>query len=286
MHSVWSKIDGILVVNLDTCTERMDVFRERNSAVLPMEKVHRLSAVYGRSLSSFGKAPWFTERTQERAGYWGGAAGCALSHRNAIAHAQREGWKNVLILEDDVEIKDCADGFSLLEKAVDTISGPYMLYAGYSRPTPYGRKVGSCAEYGLWQTEGVLSTFGYLVSQELYDPLLAEMPTEDTVWEWLARHRAIDTFYRDRVANMSGVKIYCIQPDIIEHIDGDSCIGSVTRTDLYSRTQEPYSYCTLAGVLHVLSAPLRRLKLKLNSIRTYRRALHGGFPGFRKKRKK
>ena len=285
MHSVWEQIGGILVVNLDRCTERMVEFKRLNGDVLPEDKVHRLSAVYGRDLPTFGKAPWFTERTMERAGYWGGAAGCVLSHRNAIARAQQEGWRNVLILEDDVQVLGGEEGLSLLELALRELKGPYILYPGYSRPTPYGRKLRSCGEHGLWQIEGVLSTFGYSVSQELYEPLLAALPTDEGVWEWLSRYRAIDTFYRDIAANMPGVKIYCIQPDIIEHIDGESSIGSNTRTDMYSRTLEPLSYASAAGVLHRLSAPFRRMKIRLNSIRTHRRALRGGFPGYRKKKK-
>lgn len=285
MHKMWENIDGILVINLDSCTERMEQFRERNAGTLPMEKVHRISAVYGRELPTYGQSPWFTERTGERAKYWGGAAGCVLSHRKAIEKAHAEGWRNVLILEDDVAVGTDAHSCDLLARALGQMQGAYMLYMGYSRPTPYGRKVGEKAGVTLWHTEGVLSTFAYMVSQEMYARLLAALPTEDNVWDWLSRHRAIDTFYRDTAARMSGVQIFCIQPDFVEHIDGESSIGAVTRTDLYSREQLPHSYATPAGVLHLLTAPLRRLKIKLNSIRTHRRAVKGGFPGPRKRKK-
>lgn len=285
MHSVWDKIDGILVVNLDSCAERMVEFKRRHAEVLPMDKVHRLSAVYGRELPTYGKAPWFTERTGERAKYWGGAAGCVLSHRNAIARAQQEGWRHVLILEDDAQVLADSEGLELLEQALSALRGPYILYPGYSRPTPYGRKLRSCGRHGLWKIEGVLSTFGYIVSQDMYAPLLAALPTDEGIWDWMSRHRAIDTFYRDTAAHMPGVGIYCIQPDIIAHIDGESSIGSDTRTDRYSLTQEPLSYASLSGVLHGLAAPFRRLKIRLNGIRTHRRAVRGGFPGYRKKKK-
>lgn len=285
-HSAWDFVDGILVINLDSSPERMALFRQRNADVLPMEKVHRISAVYGRSLPTFGKEPWFTERTKERAGYWGGVAGCTLSHRRAIEYARAAGWRNVLILEDDVQVHSGADGLDLLERSLGELSGPYILYLGYSRPTPYGRRVLDVGRHALWCTEGVLSTFAYLVSRELYDTLLAGMPTEENVWEWHACNRAVDTFYRDRIARTSGVKIYVIQPDLVDHIDGQSDVGSDTRTDTYSRTQTPLSYATPAGLLHLLTSPLRGLKIRLNSIRTARRARKGGFPGYRKKRKK
>lgn len=287
-HSAWEKVDGILVINLDTSRERMDKFMADNAESLPLDKVHRLSAVLGRALASYGKPPWFTERTTERASYWGGAAGCALSHAKAIATAKKEGWRNVLIMEDDVITGLHPDALAMMDYALTHVQGDYILYLGYSRPTPYGRCVQQSGEHALWQVEGVLSTFAYLVPQSMYDRLLAFMPTEDNIWEWMSIHRAIDTFYKDTAANLPGVKIYAIQPDLVMHIDGMSDVAgsSVTYTGRYDNSLKPHSYFTLAGVLHVLAAPLRRLKVRLNAIRTHRRALRGGLPGFRKRRQK
>lgn len=288
LHSAWDKVDGILVINLDTSRERMEKFLQDNEGSLPLEKVNRLSAVLGRSLESFGKPPWFTERTGERASYWGGAGGCTLSHAKAIATAKEKGWRNVLIMEDDVVTGRNPDALAMLEYALQNLEGDYMLYLGYSRPTPYGKCVQKSGEHALWQVEGVLSTFAYLIPECMYDRLLAAMPTEETIWEWMSVHRAIDTFYKDTAASMPGVKIYAIQPDLVVHIDGMSDVSgsSVTYTDRYDNTLTPHSYASLAGMLHVLSTPLRRLKVKLNAIRTHRRALNGGLPGFRKRRKK
>ncbi len=287
LHAAWDRVDGILVINLDTSTERMDNFRRSNATTLPMEKVQRQSAVMGRNLPTYGKAPWFTERTMERAPFWGGTAGCAISHRHAIARAKAEGWRNVLIMEDDAVAGDNADALAMLDYALQNLTGDYMLYLGYSRPTPYGSCIKSAGEHALWQVEGVLSTYAYLVTQGMYDRLLALMPTEDNVWEWISIHRAVDSFYRDTAAALPGVKVYAIQPDLVAHVDGQSDIGCVvTRTDSYDRVQTPYSYATLAGVLHILGTPFRRLKIKLNSIRTHRRAIRGGLPGFRKRRQR
>lgn len=287
LHPAWDLVDGILVINLDTSRERMDKFLQDNAETLPLDKVHRLSAVLGRSLPSFGKEPWFTERTAERASYWGGAGGCTLSHAKAIAMAKEKGWRNVLIMEDDVLTGQHPDALAMLEYALKNAEGDYMLYLGYSRPTPYGRSVQQAGEHALWQVEGVLSTFAYLVPESMYDRLLAIMPTEETIWEWMSIHRAIDTFYKDTAASMPGVKIYAIQPDLVVHIDGVSDVSgsAITYTDKYDQTLKPHSYTTPAGIMHVLSTPFRRLKVKLNSIRTHRRALRGGLPGFRKRRK-
>ena len=288
LHSAWDKVDGILVINLDTSRERMDKFLKDNEESLPLDKVHRLSAVLGRALDSFGKPPWFTARTAERASYWGGAGGCTLSHAKAILTAKEKGWRNVLIMEDDVVTGLNPDALAMLEYALQNLKGDYMLYLGYSRPTPYGKLVQKSGEHALWQVEGVLSTFAYLVPESMYDRLLAAMPTEETIWEWMSIHRAIDTFYKDTAASMPGVKTYAIQPDLVVHIDGMSDVSgsAMTYSDKYDNTLTPHSYTTPAGIMHVLTAPLRRFKVKLNSIRTHRRALNGGLPGFRKSRKK
>ncbi len=285
IHPAWDLVDAIAIINLDSCPERMEVFRAENEGRISMDKLHRISAVYGRDLPGYAQAPWFMPRTMERAPYWGGAAGCVLSHRKAIETAREKGWRNVLIVEDDVEIGTDSEGLELLEKTLRDLTGPFMLYLGYSRPVPYGRLVQAVGEHKLWQIEGVLSTYAYLISQELYDSVLAALPTQDTIWDWLSRYRAIDTFYRDQVANMSGVRVYTIQPDLVEHKDGESSIGgAVTWQNRYSRDREPYSYASLAGWWHLLSYPFRRLKIYLNSCRTHRRALRGGFPGYKKKK--
>lgn len=288
LHPAWDKIDGILVINLDTSSERMEQFKTSNADSLPLEKVQRLSAVLGRALPSYGQKPWFTERTGERSAYWGGAGGCALSHAKAIATAKEKGWRNVLIMEDDVVTGQHPDALAMLEYALEHLSGDYMLYLGYSRPTPYGKCVQKSGEHALWQVEGVLSTFAYLISEGMYDRLLAALPTEETIWEWMATHRAIDTFYKDTAARMSGVRIYAIQPDLVVHLDGMSDVAatSVTYTDKYDNTLTPHSYSSISGIMHVLSTPFRRLKVHLNSIRTLRRGRRSGLPGFRKRRKK
>ena len=288
LHEVWDGIDGILVINLDTSRERMDKFLKDNEETLPLDKVHRLSAVLGRALPTYGKEPWFTERTADRSSYWGGAGGCTLSHAKAIAMAKEKGWRNVLIMEDDVLTGCHPDALATLKYALDNLKGDYMLYLGYSRPTPYGSMVHRSGEHALWQVEGVLSTFAYLVPESMYDRLLEIMPTEENIWEWMSIHRAIDTFYKDTAASMPGVKIYAIQPDLVVHIDGLSDVSgsAITYSDKYDQSLKPHSYATPKGILHLLGKPFHRLKVKLNSIRTHHRALNGGLPGFRKKKKK
>lgn len=285
--SCWQSVDGILVINLDKSMDRWDDFVRSNRAALPMEKVERLSGVMGVQLAGYGKAPWFSKRTGDRSAYWGGCAGCTLSHRRAIEHAKSKGWRNVMIMEDDVMVG--ADTGKLLDAYLPHLRGAYIVYAGYSRPTPYGKQALTSGEHSLWQVEGVLSTFAYIVSAELYDKMLARLPKDESdVWRWLAVHRALDNFYQKSISALRGVSAYCMYPDAV--LVKESSYSEITQQIGYTSYSgidlPPHSLRSLRGFCHRMVAPLRRLKFHLNAVRTLLRCRLTGFPGARRRRKK
>lgn len=283
----FSGVDGILVINMDSSRDRYETFCETVGKYLPQGKLHRISAVAGRQLSSYGKPPWFTENTADRAPFWGGTGGCALSHRNAIAFAKSQGWRNVLIFEDDVFIKATPDSFKLLSESLLSLEGAYLLYLGYNRPAPYGVKRKICGGSSLWESEGVIAAHAYVVSAELYDVILKSLPeSDDDIWQWLSEYRAIDVFYRDFVSYLPGVKIYVMQPIICYQKDGESDIGlNAAQGTSEACTQAPIPFCSVGGLLHALKYPFHRLKIFLNSHRTRLRARKGGLPGYKKRKK-
>ena len=280
----WNSVDGILVINLDTSIERWEKFKQENASALPMEKVERVSGVVGVNVGGYGRSPWFTERTGERARYWAGCAGCTLAHRRAIERAKEKGWRNVLIFEDDVLVDKCLG--TLLDTFLPKLPQSYLFYAGYSRPTPFGRCLSRAGQHSVWKVEGVLSTFAYIVPQSMYELLLARLPIESDVWEWLSIHRAVDNFYRDEISAMPGVSAYVLHPDAVVVQEGASDVSGAAGVLNYNNFADaPHRVMSIGGLLHILAAPYRRLKRRLNSIRTHRRALRGGFPGLRKKRR-
>lgn len=276
-------IDGIAVINMDSRPDRFAQFMEKTGAFFPAEKIHRISAVVGRELPTYGKLPWFTECTGERSGFWGGTGGCALAHRKAIEYAKEQGWKHVLVFEDDAVMEVHDGAAALLNRALRELTGPYMLYLGYHRPAPRGRLCMEEQGLELWRTDGVITTHAYIVSAELYDTLLRHMPTEDNVWEWLSVYRAIDSFYRDILPYWKGVSVYVLHPIICVQGDAYSDIGQNGADGMALACRErPVT----SGICSPLRRVVHQLKVKLNSIRTHQRALRGGLPGFHKKRKK
>ncbi len=286
LAACWNGIDGIIVINMDSHLERWEEFRRGPGASLPADRLHRLSAVVGVEISGYGQGPWFTERTGERSRFWGGTAGCALSHRRALEMARDRGWRQVLILEDDALLSPVTtDADRLIARAL-RLTGRYMFYFGFNKPRPYGRAVMVEGDAQLWQIEGVLATHAYLVPESMYDLMLSMLPREENVWEWLARYRAIDTFYKDYLSMVPGVKTYAIMPQLFRQADVASCISGQPSAggDDYSCEGLPHLLDSPAGVWHRLCAPFRRLKIRLNSLRTLLRARRGGLPGKRRKR--
>lgn len=285
MLKPWEGVDGVLVINMDSNPARYESFLAAVAPHLPTERLERLSAVAGRELPSFGKPPWFTERTGERAKFWGGTAGCALSHAKAISYAQEKGWKNVLIFEDDVVLTNKETLGLVVAGALSIIEGDYLLYLGYNKPAPYGRKVEAVNGAELWKTSGCLATHAYLVPQSLYALLLNSLPKgEADVWMWLSKYKAIDVFYRDFLP-MMGADIYVVNPPMCVQADSVSDIGGTASVGEDMSCAGPIPCYGVRRLLRILGAPLRRLKIKLNSIRTHRRAVKGGFPGPRKRKK-
>ncbi len=279
----WDGVDGIIVINMDSHPERWQEFRRGSGAFFPADRLHRLSAVVGVDVPGYGQLPWFTERTGERSRFWGGTAGCALSHRRAIELAREKGWRQVLILEDDAVMEPVSvDTDRLIARAL-RLTGRYMLYLGFNKPRPYGRPAMVEGESQLWQIEGVLATHAYLVPESMYNLMLSVLPKEENVWEWLARYRAIDTFYKDYLSMEPGVCTYALMPQLVRQADVASCISGQTTGGVdYGCEGLPLLLDSPAGIWHRLCVPFRKLKIRLNSLRTLLRARRGGLPGKRR----
>lgn len=277
---IWKIIDAVIVINLDTRPDRWEYFQKLNTGKVPPEKLHRLSAVNGRELPSFGKEPWFTARTGERARLWGGVGGCILSHRNALRMVVENGWRNALIMEDDISLPETPEQWLELIEATQRMQGNWFLYLGYGNSRPYARRLGG----NLWRSEGVLATYAYLLPAETCAEILPHLPQDDGLWEWVARYRAIDTWYCEYMQAVTGIQVFLFNPTIAKPVDMGSDIASTPGDTATLRSRlTPHSLCSPAGILHRLAYPLLRLKVRLNSLRTLRRARRGGLPGFRRK---
>ncbi len=277
----WDAVDAVVCINLDHRKDRWLSFCCGVQGVIPPEKIHRESAVVGAELPGSGKAPWFTERTADRGACWMGTAGCALSHRNVIDRARREGWRNVMIFEDDAEINFTAEGLALVRDAILRFAGSkYLLYLSMNGRSTCARRLARRGECSLLQIGGVLSACAYIVPSEMYTPLLNAMPQDASdVWEWVATHRAIDTFYCAEVNLWTNVSFYAVTPQMCRQLDFVSDIlvgGKYALRRIHVRVLPGWLYT----LYRFVRFPYFFLKSRLNSRRTLRRARRKGFPGY------
>ncbi|HIX20692.1 MAG TPA: glycosyltransferase family 25 protein [Candidatus Akkermansia intestinigallinarum] len=279
---IWRELDAVIVINLKSRPDRWEIFQKRVGSMFPPGKVHRLEAVVGKELPGYGKLPWFSEQTGERASSWAGVAGCALSHRKAIESVLENGWQRVLICEDDIEPAS-TDILPDIPELFRAVPEPSYLYLGYHMRDPRGRLLRRTAHGELWKVEGVLACHSYVVSAETCRRLLPHLPDSDNIWEWVARNRAIDNFCRDRMYGKAGVSSCVAWPVLFRQQTLGSDIDTSRRvrsTD--SKTGHPRSLRSLSGILHLITRPWRRLKVRMNSWHTHRRALRNGFPGYKR----
>lgn len=204
-HPFWGRDPLVLVVNLDDRPQRWQETMEGAASHLPIGRLTRHSAVRGVDLPDFGKAPWFRGRARDRT--WAGRAGCLLSHRRAIARAAEEQREWLLVLEDDVAFEAHFDEtLRALAPLLDRRSAWAACYLGFTDPVaPFETLASLPGEHALRRIGGANTTHAYLLHRRAFAPLLSALPDETSVWPWLARHRAIDRWYRRHLGDFGDV---------------------------------------------------------------------------------
>jgi hypothetical protein len=221
LDAFWDMIDGVLVVNLDSRPDRWQDLQARTAGFIPADKLHRLPATLGAALPGFGVPPWFRGRKRDRT--WAGRAGCTLSHRAAIAHAKSHNWRTVLILEDDIELEPAlAEVLAGLPAALRG-SDWDVCYLGFTDPvSPYRTLTKLPAAHSLCAVSGCNTTHAYLLRGSSFELLLEKLPTADTIWHWISRHRAIDRWYYRNLVRYFNV--CAVSPALINQQGGFSDI--------------------------------------------------------------
>ena len=135
---MWEFVDKVVYINLDHRADRREIMdRFFTEGQIPREKVIRFPAI---------------RRNR-------GDTGATMSHAEVLRMAKREGWKNVLILEDDLVWNDL-DQYKQLEELVAKPDWNVIMLLGWYLTYDFPR-VYSAANAGA-----------YLVNSNYYDTLL------------------------------------------------------------------------------------------------------------------
>ena len=219
----WSLIDGTLVVNLDSRPDRWISIQSQAAEMNLPVRLERIPAVRGVDLPGFAQRPWFRKGKRDR--NWAGRAGCTLSHRNAIEHAQAAGWRAVLILEDDAVFspKFAAVAAQLQVFLENQRPDWTVCYLGFTQPEGPSRQLADLGDgHAVHQVYGCYTTHAYLLRDSTYAWLLEQLPDERTVWPWIARHRAVDRWYSRNLSKRFETLV--VTPSLVTQQAGDSDI--------------------------------------------------------------
>jgi hypothetical protein len=107
---MWDFVDKFIYINLDHRQDRRDIMSKFfEEGQIPLEKVVRFPAI---------------KRSH-------GALGCLESHTEVLKLAKKEGWKNILILEDDMEWIQFKEGYSRLVEFTKLPDWDVILLVGW-----------------------------------------------------------------------------------------------------------------------------------------------------------
>lgn len=221
-QSVWDQIDAVPVINLDNRPDRWRRMLETTGDLFPPGKLARFSASLGKKIPGFATLPWFRGKPTDSR--WAARAGCTLSHRRVVEEATKHGWNTILILEDDAD-------FSMIDSKEFVATLMYLLehreiwdvcYLGYSKSSGPARKSSSYGNREYCRVSGCATTHAYLINSKARDWLMQNLPSEDAIWQWTARHRIVDRWYAWNLSKH--LKVLAISPAIIPQTEGFSDI--------------------------------------------------------------
>lgn len=232
----WEYIDAVCVINLDHRTDRWKKLQNELS-FLPKEKLHRISACWGKKLPTCGKGALFRGCTDEEKLFWAGRAGCVLSHRSCLKLAVEQQWKNVMILEDDACFLDDLNKTvgSMLSSIMENMPRLHMLFPGLAPYDDKGvqlseTKTDSGETVKCFRILGPLNAHCYVVSGETAACMLRQLPNENTIWSWLAFHLSYDSWIANDFGKREEIYIVGLYPIVCVQRESASDIELTTRS--------------------------------------------------------
>lgn len=171
----WQSIDQVLVLNLDSRPDRWLTMQEELAALqVPPEKIRRISATPDEC----------------------GQRGRSLSHLAALTLAQQQGWKNYVLMEDDVRCVKQAltlDAVNRLMSAMQRLPWEVVLFGSHIRTAA---PLGSLP--GVWKVNQAQEACMYAVNHSYFTDF-ARLLSESL--EGLTRTGDVERFTFDRYWN-------------------------------------------------------------------------------------
>ena len=189
---MWEFVDKFIYINLDSRQDRREIMQKFfDKGKIPPEKVERFSAI-----------------RRERPD-----VGCLESHTEVLRIAKRNGWKNVLILEDDMEWLNFEDGYEKLQELIQLQWNVILLVGWY-------------ITYDFPIVTSSRNAGAYLVNSSYYDTLISNRET--SLFQMKQKRFGFQVDQKIYAADYSWTKLqkkdtwYGINPCMCRQVDGFS----------------------------------------------------------------
>jgi glycosyl transferase family 25 len=155
--------DKIICINLDKRPDRWAEIQEQFSK--NNIEVTRFSAIDGNPMN------WMSDNFEGKQTSFNGAMGCIASHVGVYHLAKKNGWKNVLIIEDDCDFIENLN--EIFKKSIETLPNDWdLLYLGGVHETRDGAFIPERFNRYFVKAKRIITTTCYAVNHSCYDLIL------------------------------------------------------------------------------------------------------------------
>ena len=206
-------IDKIFIINLENRTDRKEqIIRELRKQGISKDEYEFFKAI---KPSMADVLSWTTDYcghvrqdvgVSKFDGYRIGCLGCLCSHVEVCKLALSRGYKNILILEDDVEFTDSINKLKPYSKQVNDDYD--MLYLAGSHLGEW-----KMVSENVKRVVGTHTTGSYCISERVMKYLVSNIDSYD---------KEIDVFYAKEV--QPRFRCFCVHPHVVRQRDGYSDI--------------------------------------------------------------
>ena len=164
---LFTVIDQIVFINLHSRKDRLEsISRFLSECNIPTDKITRFSAVDREQQKPLTASILMNSNSTLP----GGALGCTWSHIGVLKLAKENGWKRILVLEDDVEPITTPKTFMIdLVEGLRETKKYDVLMLGWNSPMNDIGNTGKTTRGMALQT-----TSAYIVGEDFYDTLILD----------------------------------------------------------------------------------------------------------------
>lgn len=209
-------ISKAFVINMPVSKERYRLFLEESKNTgIPIERINGVDArnyiKYGNNLAVHS----INGQVLQDRNYISGSLGCAFAHLNALKLADKAGYDNILIFEDDVQIVKYFDDY--IYKAMQQLPSDWaMLRLHRSTTSLPSKKEYSGDLFRVYEGDGI---YGIVVNKSYYKKFISIIEDEIKLFDKHGAMRTIDTVYSSK---MHELPVYETKKILVYHREGFS----------------------------------------------------------------